>query len=212
MKNASSESAEIGRFLRDERGSVMLEFTVTMWVFLLALFGVIEFSHLFYQWNIATKAVQHGARLAAVSNPVPQGLVTLTGLEGGAMPGDPMPAFDFTCTGYNCAGGNAAMDALVYGLNDTANGCTPDSPPPPRELGMCDIFDRITPQNVVVRYQYTGLGYAGRPGGAVPTITVSLTGLNFNFYFLNGLLALGPIPIPGLNTTITGEDLNVNGT
>lgn len=83
---------------------------------------------------------------------------------------------------------------------------------------MCDIYDRIGPENVIIRYQYTGLGYAGRPastpsrlGGAVPTITVSITGLTFNFVFLNGLLALGPVPIPGLNTTITGEDLNVNG-
>lgn len=215
MKNACLESVEVRWFLRDERGSVFLEFTVTVMVFLLSLFGIVEFSHLFYQWNIATKAVQHGARLAAVSNPVAGQLVTLTGLEGGALPGDAMPSFDFICSGSGAScsnGGNyssAAMNDLIYGLGN--NVCDPEPLPPPAPqtpLGMCDIYDRIAPANVIIRYQYTGLGYAGRPGGAVPTITVNLTGLNFNFVFLNGLLTLGPVPIPGLNTTITGEDLN----
>jgi hypothetical protein len=104
------------------------------------------------------------------------------------------------------------MNALVYGLNDGTD-CNQVTTSP----GMCDIYDRVTPANVIIRYQYTGLGYAGRPGtygragGAVPTITVSLSGLNFNFVFMGDLLGLGPIPIPGLHTTITGEDLNVNG-
>ena len=74
-------------------------------------------------------------------------------------------------------------------------------------MGMCDVFTRIRPQNVVIRYQFTGLGYAGRPGGMVPTITVSLKELQFNWVALSGLLGLGPITIPGLKTTITGEDL-----
>ena len=35
---------------------------------------------------------------------------------------------------------------------------------------MCQIFSRIKPENVVVEYVHTGLGYAGRPGGPIPTI------------------------------------------
>ena len=72
-------------FLRDERGSVYLEFTVTVTVFLLVLFGIVEFSYLFYQWNTATKATQFGARLAAVSNPVAGRLTTLTGLSNSVL-------------------------------------------------------------------------------------------------------------------------------
>src|SRR5687768_1302723 len=98
MMNAWLEFVNIRRFLNDERGSVFLEFTVAMMVFLLTLFGIVEFSHLMYQWNVATKAVQRGARLAAVSEPVAQDLLTLDGLGGGALPGDPMPAFDYTCS------------------------------------------------------------------------------------------------------------------
>ena len=58
------------------------------------------------------------------------------------------------------------------------------------EIGMCDIFNRVTPANVVVSYMYSGLGFAGRPGGPVPTITVSLQDIPFQFFFLGGLWAL----------------------
>jgi hypothetical protein len=210
MKSAVIHIAE-SRCCRDEAGSVLLEFTVTMLVFLIFVFGAVEGSLLFYQWNIATKAVQLGARLAAVSNPVSSDLLTLTGLEDtGKLPGDQMPDFDRICDGAtgSCSGGTynaAAMNTLVYGRGDTS--CDPSN----SNIGMCDIYGRIKPENVVVRYQYTGLGYAGRPGGPVPTITVGLQGLEFNFIALDGLLGLGPITIPGLRTTMTAEDLNGGG-
>jgi Flp pilus assembly protein TadG len=211
-------SGDLQSFLRDERGSVILEMTVTVTVFFLVLFGIVEFSYLFYQWNTATKAVQFGARLAAVSDPVAEELTTLTGMEGGALPGEDMAPFDYTCTAAqnNCDvdGGDGgvrdidALNTLVYGRGNGTT-CVGTG----ANIGMCNIFDRITPANVKVRYQYTGLGYAGRPGGAVPTITVSLTGLTFNFVMLNGLVAGLPssVSIPGLNTTITGEDLRAAG-
>ncbi len=52
-----------------------------------------------------------------------------------------------------------------------------------------------------------GPGFAGRPGGPVPTVTMRLTGLNFDFVVLGGLLGFGPVQMPGLATTVTGEDL-----
>ena len=51
------------------------------------------------------------------------------------------------------------------------------------------------PANVSVSYAYTGLGFAGRPGGPVPTITVELQNLNFQFFFLGGLMGFGNIAI-----------------
>ena len=84
-------------------------------------------------------------------------------------------------------------------------------------IGMCNIFSGILPANVKIRYQYTGLGYAGRPGstparagGPVPTITVSVIGLSYNYFFLSGLMNLTSVTMPPLATTVTGEDLNVN--
>ena len=110
-----------------------------------------------------------------------------------------------------------AMRTIVFGRGKTA--CV--APTSDRDVGMCNIFDHtppLTPLNVIVRYQYTGLGYAGRPsgdpsrpGGPVPTITVSLTGLTYNFIMIGGLAGLTSMQLPSFATTVTGEDLNVAG-
>ena len=52
-----------------------------------------------------------------------------------------------------------------------------------------------------------GLGYAGRPGGPVPTIKISLQNLPFRFFFLGDLLGFRNIHIPEVATTMTAEDL-----
>jgi Flp pilus assembly protein TadG len=214
-------SAKRKNIWRDESGAALVEFTAAMFTFFLLLFGVTEFAFAFYQWNAATKAVQLGARLAAVSNPVASDLTTLTGVGGSVLPGDPMPAFDRVCTSTNASGSAgactsgtysaAAMQTIVFGRGKTA--CA--TPTSDRDVGMCNIFDHtppLTPQNVIIRYQYTGLGYAGRPGGPVPTITVSLTGLTYNFVMIGGLVpGLSSMQLPSFATTVTGEDLNVAG-
>ena len=213
--------ADLKSLWRDESGSSMLEVTAVMTVFLLILFGVIEFSFVFYQWNAATKAVQHGARMAAVSNPVANDLMTMTGVGGGVLPGAQMPAFDRECTSNSasgatgtCTGNNSynadAMQRIVFG-STTRIQCDPSTST--RDVGMCHLFERITPLNVKVRYQHnlTELGYAGRPCGPVPTITVSLTGLSYTYIFLNGLTALASVNLPGFATTVTGEDMNISG-
>jgi hypothetical protein len=74
--------------------------------------------------------------------------------------------------------------------------------------GMCDIFPSITAANVRIRYTQTGLGFAGRAGGPVPTITVSLQNLPFQFFFLNGFMGLQPRSILPASTTATGEVLS----
>jgi hypothetical protein len=80
-----------------------------------------------------------------------------------------------------------AMGLLVYGRAGKSV-CTP--PPSQYFAGMCNLSAAIAPQYVTVVYKQTGLGYAGRSLGPVPTITVSLnaasakTKLAFNFFFL----------------------------
>ena len=80
-------------FWDDESGASFLELTVGMMTFFVILFGIIEFTYVFHQWNAATKAVQFGARLAAVSDPVSSGLKTMTGVVA------PVPALATTVTG-----------------------------------------------------------------------------------------------------------------
>lgn len=190
----------------------MAEFAIVVLVFVTIIGMVVDFSIALYQWNAASKALYQGARLASVSDPVSSDLSTLTGLEGGANPGDPFPNFTRVCSGASasCSGGTysaVAMQTLVYGRGQTTCGTLgPDG-----VAAMCDVFNRIRPVNVIVTYQQTGLGFAGRPGGPVPTITVELTGLTFNFIFLHGILGLPPIAMPPMRTTATGEDMKTAG-
>lgn len=217
---------ELKSFWRDDSGAAMLEFTAAAFTFFIVLFGILEFSLAYFQWNSATKAVQFGARVAAVSNPVDSDLVDWDMLDlddacyesGGPIPGDKILkdaacVFDRVCTSDSadgstgtCTNGTydpAAMRDIVFGRGKTS--C--QEPTSLRDLGMCSLFSRITPENVVVRYQYTGLGYAGRPGGPVPTVTVSLTNLNYDFILVGGLAGLNSIAMPSFATTVTGEDL-----
>ena len=189
----------------------MVEYSLIVSLLLVLTFGLVEFSLALFQWNSATKAVQAGARLAAVSAPVSSDLTTLTGLTSGVEPGDPMPAFERICTGAggSCSGGGtfsaAALNTIVFGRGD---GTTCGTVAAAQLPGMCDMFSRIQPQHVTVTYKHTGLGFAGRPGGPVPTITVQLSNLTFNFILLRILPGFTSIAIPSMRTTITGEDLS----
>src|SRR5262245_37029242 len=198
-------------FYADERGGVLVEATVMLVLFIVFVFGSVDFLMALNQWNAASKAVQMGARIAAVSSPVSSDIATMTGLGAGVNPGDPMPAFSRTCNGASASCDNGgtfnstALNTIVYGRG---NGTTCANTNNIYRRGMCHAFARVTPANVVISYNQTGLGYAGRPGGPVPTITVSLQNIPFQFVFLSGVLGFNNITIPGLTTSITGEDLS----
>jgi hypothetical protein len=203
----------------DERGAVLVEVTVVMTIMLVFLLGAIEFLFVFYQRNAAAKAVQVGSRIAAVSDPVARGLnqITLAVLGPSVPPGAAMPEFVVTCDGGAasciCAGSGcpgeivynaAAMNAIVFGRGSSACGDATSF----YNAGMCDVFAGVAPANVVVTYAQSGLGFAGRPGGPVPTITISLQGIRWKFFFLGGLLGLDYLRMPPLTASITAEDLS----
>jgi TadE-like protein len=208
-------------FTRDTNGSVLVEVTVMLPIMIFFVLGSIDFLFAFYEWNAATKAVQVGARIAAVSDPVMTGFNNLSAalVSASLRPGSAMPQFTVTCDGRTatctcdgtCQVGGvirfdaAALNTIVYGRGSKACGDATSS----YTAGMCDIFNRITPANVRIEYRQpaapAGLGYVGRPGGPVPTIKVSLQNIPFRFFFLGSLFH--NIQIPGLATTRTGEDL-----
>jgi Flp pilus assembly protein TadG len=207
----------IARIARDGTGAVLVEVTVVMALMLVFILGSIDFLYAFYQWNAASKAVQIGARIAAVSDPVAVGLndLSMTVVNAFVPPGASMPGFHVrcerktetcSCTGA-CAGvgaySRAAMNTIIFGRGSSS--CS-DATSFYR-AGMCDVFSRIAEANIVIQYVQTGLGYAGRPGGPVPTITVSIEDLPFQFFFLSGIMGFDKIRIPALTTSITAEDL-----
>src|SRR6266576_3385725 len=122
------------RFIRDDNGGVLVEATIMITIMFVFVLGSIDFLFAFYQWNAASKAVQLGARIAAVSDPVATGLNGLTEAlvtAGTCAPGDPMPSFTVTCDGdaatCTCTAGTCtgvsgysatAMQKIVYGRNN----------------------------------------------------------------------------------------------
>ncbi len=224
----------IRRLVRNQVGSVLVETTVLLPILLVLLLGAVDFLFAFYLWSAASKAVAVGARIAAVSDPVADGLNSISARvinSTSVKAGDPMPSFQVTCndaaslgtctcTIGTCLGmGNfswAAMNKIICGRDSTSSTeCDYSSKCGDATLsyfaGMCDIFPRLPPltaANVKIVYTQTGLGYAGRTGGPVPTITVSLQNLPFQYFFLNGLLGFQPMNISAATTTISGEVLS----
>jgi Flp pilus assembly protein TadG len=205
---------------QDESGAVFAEFALLLPMIVIVICGSIDFLNAFYQWNAAAKAVEVGARIAAVSDPVVTGLNNLSNqaVFDGLMPGRPMPGFNITCSDGVCSCSGtctgivtnsydpSAMNRIIFGRGSTACGDATSY----YATGMCDVLTSITPANVVILYSHTGLGYAGRPGGPLPTISVSLQKMKFQFFFLTPLLGVD-IAIPPMTTTVTAEDLCSGG-
>jgi hypothetical protein len=215
---------------RDTVGAVMVEFALVLTLTLLLTGGILEFLFAFWQWNAATKAVERGARIAAVSDPIPSNLKTVWGnrpIPSGSSPGDryPVNAFTITCTGSGSTAGTTAatcttpagwtpaltgsganLRTIVYGrastsCTDATNAYNP---------GMCDILPKITPANVIVTYSATGLGFYGNPGGPTPTVTVALTNMQYDYFFLRALSNIAFSVLPAIRATVTGEDLSIS--
>jgi hypothetical protein len=203
-------------FVHGEEGATMVEFTIVMAVLFLVVLGFVDFGYALYQWNSASKAVQIGARLAAVSDPVDGNLPGFTGLDPDDTahdePGEPSASYSRSCsrTDAACTNGGSYLAANMTRIVSGTDGlCGEPVSPANLRPGMCDIFSRIgTEGNVVVEYVHTGLGFATRPGGPVPTIRLRLEGLTFQFFFLGDLLGLDSMIIPPMTSTIPGEDLS----
>lgn len=198
-------------FIRSEDGATMVEMSIAMTLLLTLTLGFVDFGFAFYQWNAATKAVQIGARLASISDPVAS---ALTSAAPTSSPGAPVAAGaygPFVCSYSGTTGScsnNGNLDAAAFSRifrGDTAN--TNDDTCPAlaanQRPGMCHFFPGLKRANIVVTYTATGLGYQTRLGGPVPTITVSLQNITFQFFFLR----FNNITVPSMLSTVTGEDL-----
>ena len=204
------------RFVTSEDGATMVEMAIAMTLLLSITLGFVDFGYALYQWNAATKAVQVGARLASISDPVATALATAAPI---ANPGAPVAAGaygPFVC-GYSGGSGSCTNSGAFSANNfsrifrgDTAvtnNDACPALGANQRP-GMCHFFPGLQRSNVVVTYTATGLGYQTRLGGPVPTITVSLQNMTYQFFFLGGLVpGLSNMTMPSMLSTVTGEDL-----
>ena len=190
-------------FRRAEEGATLVDGLLVFPIILLTFATFIEFGVAMVQWNQTVKAMQFGARVLAVSDP----LVDMTPFtadypttEGGPVP---TTAVTVVCgAGTATACNVAGLNRLVFG-SDAVCGPVANT-----RLGMCDLNGLIAPENIRVTYYRSGLGYVGRPSGPVVSITIETRNLTFDFFFLGALLGLNNITIPAHPVTITSEDLS----
>ena len=190
-------------FPRAEDGSTLVEGLIVFPIILLTFATFIEFGVAMVQWNQTVKAMQFGARVLAVSDPIVD-MAPFTAdyptTEGGPVP---TTAVTVVCGAESTtACDQTGLNRLVFG-SDGVCGPVADT-----RLGMCDLNGLIAPENIRVTYYRSGLGYVGRPGGPVVSITVETRNLTFDFFFLGALLGLNNITIPAHPVTITSEDLS----
>jgi Flp pilus assembly protein TadG len=187
--------------LREDRGSVSVEFVVIFLTFISIIFFVIEVTlYMFFQASLE-KAAQAGARAAIVSAPVVNGVRLQNNPVGGNPFGNACGLSNGTCASFtaqcsrNCSGsGFQRILRHMQGFNGA-----------------------IARENVTIRYEYAGAGFAGGPTAPMVTVTVSCVP------FRTGILRLivenaddllnipgdgcNRAAVPPRSASMTGEDL-----
>lgn len=208
------------RLAAEENGAVATEFLFIATPLLLLTMALLDFGWLTALSVEAEKSAQLGARIAVVSDPVAPGLAEFSGIEGGAsIAGDSCMANDGSIAAF-CDFGTIRC-SLSDGCQRIASG--------PADIDPGDLdqatFDRIynemqrvygglEPEDVVIDYRASALGFAGRPGNApdtynlAPIVTVYVRNVDYAFAALGALFGFDPIQLPIASATLTGEDLN----
>ena len=196
--------------LRDRRGSSSAEFVLVLPLLLILLLGIIDAGRFIWEYNRAEKATQAGARVAVVTQIIPQGVADFKYVGqtvGGKsyIQGDPLLVSALGKVECKRTAGSLGCTC------DSANGYCPT-------LGttntagfdaivtrMQAMYPRVSANSVVVEYRGSGVGYAGDPSGMdiAPLVTVTLTGMTFRpLVFFNAIA----FSLPPFRTSLTAED------
>jgi Flp pilus assembly protein TadG len=188
------------KFVTNRKGTSSVEFSLIVLLLFLFVFGIADAARIMWQWNAAAKATHWGTRFAVVNDPAAPGLANFDCLAAAGGNGVSCPITAVTpnpvvCTQSGCTGS--------YGFDSAAFTAVVNE--------MRKIFDRVTAANVRIEYRHVGLGFSGNPYGSdvTPLVTVSLTGMGFNF-LTPGLTGLTALNLPDFRTAMTGEDLSTN--
>jgi hypothetical protein len=196
--------------LRDRRGASAAEFGLVLPLLVILLLGLIDAGRFIWEYNRAEKATQAGARVAVVTQIIPQGLADFKyvgqTINGKAyIQGDPLLVSalgEVTCErsggSLGCACNSANGHCPTLGTTNTA--------------GFDAVVTRmramdpaINADQVVVKYRGSGVGYAGDPSGMdiAPLVTVELDGVSFRPLVLFNAVAF---TLPPFSTSLTAED------
>jgi Flp pilus assembly protein TadG len=121
-------------FKRVQAGAAMVEFALVLPIFMLILFGIINYSILLFDQAILTNAAREGARWGAIHT-----TKTSTAICSSTSPGNADPC--------GIAVSYASSGLISFGATTITASSTGDG----------TSGSQVT---VTVRYQYTGLGYS----------------------------------------------------
>jgi Flp pilus assembly protein TadG len=193
-----------GTFLRNERGSTLVETTIVFTLMMLLTFGLVDFGYAFWQYSAAEKATAAGARWIATRHGVAGTQAALTNeLYTSVVPdcftNDAATTLGTLCSQVAGASGWAANCAGAGGGSCSSTQMTA------LLTEMRRYFPNLTAANVAVHFQGSSLGFVGR-GRAIPLITVRTSGLTYNFVAIGALLGLNAMPMPSFDSTLPAED------
>lgn len=101
--------------IRDDSGQAMVEFALVVPIFLLLLFGIVEFARAWNIYEVLTDAAREGARNAVVDNPtVSEADVKNIIVEAGQRAGIAIDPADIEITGFRAGRGEVATVRVEY--------------------------------------------------------------------------------------------------
>ena len=192
-------------FRRDIRAASAAEFALVLPAFLILILGTIDVGR--YMWNVgqAEKATQMGARYAVVINMVPSQLATYSyAVSGGVPQGTVVTQADFP--GVTCSSTNGTASCTCAAGGSCAFGLAADQAAFNAVVTrMRSFYGGIGPDNVVIDYSWSGLGYSGDPHGSDvdPIVTIFVKDLPFR-PLITG--TMGNLGLPGTSHSLTMED------
>lgn len=192
-----------------EAGAALLEAALLLPVLLLLVFGLMEVSFYFWTSSLAVKAVQLGARRAAVSDSVAVGpgldLAESSTYWEGLPPGTPCfpdpgarsicPQIDVRCDlagGCRCKAGSCNFRFVAARMK-------------PILAAMQAVMPELRSDNVEISYATNGLGYIARPLPVPVDVRVSLVGVRYTPLFFSDLLGAA-LPL-NASALLPSEDL-----
>ena len=197
-------------FLANTAGATAAEFALILPIALLFLLGLIDVGRYAWAFNQAEKATQVGARWAAATDYVPAVLNSYKFAIAGAVPqGTTVPQSKFpgiTCQAADVQSNVACTCKASSSATGFCSALAPNNAAFNRLASrMSDIYGGVGREDIIIDYDWSGLGYSGDPNGSdvAPIITVRLKDTRrFPLWFLLG----ATVPFPDARYSITGED------
>lgn len=201
--------AHVRIFWRNRDGVAATEIALLAPVFVVSLLTLFDVGLYLWRWNQTVEAARVGARLAVVSDPVSSDLSTMTGLETGVEPGQPVGAYERVCTAGSCTNGGTysatAMARIFYGRGTQACVLTATA-----DAGICDVLPVVAQSNVTVSYRSSGVDVAGVAGSLKPLVSVRISGADPELLFVDHFVPGRFRKLPDAEVTVLAEDLRTS--